>query len=87
MLPTVIANPQAEFEHKLLGYTPEELPGLIPYMDPLPDQPLLEGAPEDTSAVQPIGVLPKAALQGLLGAGVPESLLQMPLASLDIGSR
>ena len=78
---------QAEFEYKLLGYTPEDFPGLVPYLPPLLDLPLLTGAPEEAPGPRPSCPLPAAALAEVFGGGMPEGLLRMPLAAHEIGSR
>jgi hypothetical protein len=80
-------QPQTEFEYKLMGYTPEDLPGLIPYTPPLLDLPLMTGAGEYGSAPRPAGLLPVLALEEAFGAGVPDALRQMPFVAYEIGSR
>ncbi|EFJ43939.1 hypothetical protein VOLCADRAFT_121366 [Volvox carteri f. nagariensis] len=74
-------------EYRLLGYNPEEFPGLTPYLPPLLDQPLLGGACEEVAAagerIEPSGVVPP--LQDF--PPLPDACKNMPYITLEIGAR
>jgi hypothetical protein len=78
--------PQAEFEYKLLGYAAEEYPGLIPYLPPCKDQPLMLGAAEEAALELPCGLLP-AALAEAEVESMPDALVCSPFVQLEMGSR
>eukprot|EP00798_Chlamydomonas_sp_ICE-L_P009095 gene9095-16219_t len=70
-------------EYKLLGYEPEEFPGLTEYTPPLLDQTLQPGAPEESPVVAPSGVVvPLSSLPTM-----PDSCKQMPFVGHEIGNR
>lgn len=77
---------QAEFEWKLLGYTSEDYPGLIPYLPPCKDQPLMTGAGEELPSGLPCGVLPASLDEADIEA-MPESVMSNPYSKLEIGDR
>ncbi|KAF6259574.1 hypothetical protein COO60DRAFT_995334 [Scenedesmus sp. NREL 46B-D3] len=77
---------KAEFEYKLLGYVPEEYPGLVPYLPPCTDQPLMVGAAEEAAGRLPCGLLP-AGLAGAEVESMPEALACSPFVRLEMCSR
>ncbi|WIA30506.1 hypothetical protein OEZ86_000590 [Tetradesmus obliquus] len=77
---------KAEFEYKLLGYAAEEYPGLIPYLPPCKDQPLMVGAAEETAGELPSCLLP-ASLADAEVEAMPEALAASPFVQLEMGSR
>nr|ADD85929.2 FAP221 [Chlamydomonas reinhardtii]7SQC_M0 Chain M0, FAP221 [Chlamydomonas reinhardtii]7SQC_M1 Chain M1, FAP221 [Chlamydomonas reinhardtii] len=74
-------------EYRLLGYAPEPLPGLTPYLPPLADQPLLEGAVEEVAAagerLVPSGLVPPLSDYPTM----PDACKNMPYITLEIGNR
>ncbi len=68
-------------------YVPEDIPGLTPYLPPLLDQPLLEGAPEELGlacgGLVPSGVVPPLSDY----PGLPDACKQMPYITLEVGNR
>eukprot|EP00879_Flechtneria_rotunda_P017923 GHRR01018785.1.p1 GENE.GHRR01018785.1~~GHRR01018785.1.p1 ORF type:complete len:346 (+),score=104.55 GHRR01018785.1:2868-3905(+) len=78
---------KAEFEYKLLRYTIEESPGLIPYVAPSLDQPLITGATEESCNGLPGGVLPAGLADEQQMDLMPQGLMGSPYKSLEIGSR
>ncbi|KAG2441252.1 hypothetical protein HYH02_010095 [Chlamydomonas schloesseri] len=74
-------------EYRLLGYGAEELPGLTPYLPPLADQPLLEGAVEEVAAagerLVPSGLVPPLSDY----PPMPDACKNMPYITLEIGNR
>ncbi|KAG2423826.1 hypothetical protein HXX76_014986 [Chlamydomonas incerta] len=74
-------------EYRLLGYSPEPLPGLTPYLPPLADQPLLEGAVEEVAAagerLVPSGLVPPLSDY----PPMPDACKNMPYITLEIGNR
>lgn len=72
---------QAEFEHKLLGYEPEEVPSLLAYVPLCQDQPLLSGAAEDLPGGMQCGVLPGCLTSLSCMDAMPTALLRNPYPS------
>uniref|UniRef100_A0A383WQ08 HYDIN/VesB/CFA65-like Ig-like domain-containing protein n=1 Tax=Tetradesmus obliquus TaxID=3088 RepID=A0A383WQ08_TETOB len=77
---------KAEFEYKLLGYAAEDYPGLIPYLPPCKDQPLMVGAAEEAAGELPSCLLP-ASLADAEVEAMPEALAASPFVQLEMGSR
>lgn len=84
---------EAQFEWRLLGYTAEDIPALMPYVAACDDQPLLPYASDDGLAVLPWGMLPPCLADAMPArlyapmvdgssstAGTPQELL-LPAAS------
>ncbi|GLI65137.1 hypothetical protein VaNZ11_008595 [Volvox africanus] len=74
-------------EYRLLGYSPEEFPGLTPYLPPLLDQPLMLGASEEVAAagekMEPSSIAPPLSDYPPL----PDACKNMPYITLEIGTR
>ncbi|GIL78670.1 hypothetical protein Vretifemale_8079 [Volvox reticuliferus] len=74
-------------EYRLLGYNPEEFPGLTPYLPPLLDQPLMLGANEEVAAagekLEPSSLVPPLSDYPPL----PDACKNMPYITLEIGTR
>lgn len=73
---------QAEFEYKLLGYSPEDVPSLLPYVPLCQDQPLLPAAAEDLPHGMQCGLLPGLSSMASLHEHVmPVVMLSTPYCS------
>lgn len=87
LAPPLCPLAQTPLEYRILGYTPEDFPGLTPYLPPLLDQPLLAGAAEEAAAageaVVPSGIVPAIAEYPPL----PDACRNMPFITLELGSR
>ncbi|GFR42143.1 hypothetical protein Agub_g2992 [Astrephomene gubernaculifera] len=74
-------------EYRILGYAPEDFPGLTPYLPPLLDQPLLAGAIEEVAAageaLVPAGLVPSLSEYPPL----PDACKNMPYITLEVGNR
>ncbi|KAG2494686.1 hypothetical protein HYH03_007202 [Edaphochlamys debaryana] len=74
-------------EYRILGYGPEDIPGLTPYLPPLLDQPLLLGAREEVAAASeaavPSGLVPALSEYPPL----PDACKNMPYITLELGNR
>jgi hypothetical protein len=80
-------TPQTPLEYRILGYVPEDLPGLTPYLPPLLEQPLLAGAVEEVAAAGerpvPSGLVPPLSAY----PPMPDGCLNMPYVTLEVGNR
>lgn len=74
---------KAEFEYKLLGYSPEDVPSLLSYVPLCQDQPLLPVAAEDLPHGMQCGLLPQclSSMAGLHEHVMPVVMLNTPYCS------
>lgn len=75
---------QVPLKYKLLGYSEESWQAISSYIPPLLDQPLMDGAEEESSgAAVPVSVVPLPADF----ATMPDCFLETPFDNLPIAAR